>query len=1195
MLALYVRRSLPLLLAGCLALPLSACTGDPAEAPPAPATATPTATPSPVATPTATPAPTATPPPTPTPSPTPTPTATPAPTATPSPSPTPTATPSAVATPTATPTPTATASPSPTPTATPTATATLTPLITAEDLGIREVDTAEALAAAGLTHVRYAAGEEAPWEAGLFLLDVESGEVEGWVGSDYIAVSPGNRLVSWAGERVLYDRHTGRTFALDSSAVEFDRWWGAGTNERLLFRLVSSGAFLLMDAEMQPVARFELPPGERFISPNGGYILVHEPRSSGTFHLLNLKDETNARMHTWTLPWEPFQDRDSGQLLYGVQVLDELVAIVGHADYGVCRVSRYSLSGALLSDRTIPCAGNWPGGIGYPRVSPDGNLVVAAPFPQIANSSDSVLSILNARTGNEILRVKSLWNGAMLGGSWLERTLDDVWLADSSGIVVGTPRGPRIVTLNGAWEWAPGRPSPVDAGLFYSVFDALPAVMNRAGALLASVSFGPRAPILGWDRGTYSEARTDWGATSDTLRIRPVVESGILEGPDRWPPLPLAPVIERPPFDDRLFVEVVVDTCLNLREAPSLTAPILTCLSNGAVAETDDFVTHPQHWMHLRTAGGLEGWASAEYLRWHSDGVRLEESPGPFTTVAVGGHYDACALTEAGEAVCWNANDPGATATLPGRYSAIDAAEGTTCAVTEEGEAVCWRSDESASEAPPGRYTAISTTPGYTCALTEAGEAVCWGSHSERAREQRAQDGDADSSSWPQQWMPDPPPGTYLAIAVGHSYYLDGSLRSACAAKASGGFVCWRSSTKYTPDERGDVWQVEGDAAGTLIDGDFCAVNGFGDPDCDLYGSSYTAISDGGSHTCAVTVGGTARCWASGIDAQTWGALSMMRPPNPSPARYVSVSTDGDYGCAVTDTGEAVCWEAQRNMTAPPDPSPGRYVAVSDGTNHTCALTDAGEAVCWGWNNHGQTDVPPGRYTAISAGEFHSCALTEAGDALCWGRIFPDPPEETYAAISTGWYEYGGSACALTEAGEVVCWGDEPHRPEPPMDYFMAIDVSERHSCALTLVGEAVCWGDYWVSDHVAGRYTAIGVGGGRTCGLTEAGEAHCWDRNGDSKTDTPSGHYAALAAARNHACALTDAGEVVCWTWEYTRYKDGDPVNPHADELAKPPPGRYVAISASEYRACAVTVGGEVVCWGDVEYTTTPRWLSLI
>ena len=83
-----------------------------------------------------------------------------------------------------------------------------------------------------------------------------------------------------------------------------------------------------------------------------------------------------------------------------------------------------------------------------------------------------------------------------------------------------------------------------------------------------------------------------------------------------------------PPFDDRLLVEVLADTCLNLREDYSLDAPVLACLPNGTVAETDDYFLGDWpfgDWFHLRTDDGLEGWASAEYLRWHSDGVRLEE------------------------------------------------------------------------------------------------------------------------------------------------------------------------------------------------------------------------------------------------------------------------------------------------------------------------------------------------------------------------------------------------------------------------------------------------------------------------------------------------------------------------------------------------------------------------------------------
>lgn len=44
---------------------------------------------------------------------------------------------------------------------------------------------------------------------------------------------------------------------------------------------------------------------------------------------------------------------------------------------------------------------------------------------------------------------------------------------------------------------------------------------------------------------------------------------------------------------------------------------------DGTVAEIDG--SRPGPWMHIRTEDGVEGWAHADYLRWHSDGVRLEE------------------------------------------------------------------------------------------------------------------------------------------------------------------------------------------------------------------------------------------------------------------------------------------------------------------------------------------------------------------------------------------------------------------------------------------------------------------------------------------------------------------------------------------------------------------------------------------
>ncbi len=1095
------RRPLPLLLAAVLALATAptACDGgpdEPAVAPTPTANATPEAVTPVAATASPTPAATATP------TPTPKPTATPLPTPTPSP------------TPTATPAPTPTATPSPTPTAT------ATPAPTSEAPGIREGDVAEALADAGVAHMRYAAGTTVLRQAGLYLLDVETGDVETWVCPDPFTcadfrLSPSNRFLAIGGW--VYDRRTER---------------------------------------LHDMAAAELGPED-------------QPRNLAAPGRL-----------------EAFVDFDGGR------------ALTQRASGGACRLLRYNEAGTLLSDVSFPSC--------WLDLAPDGNLVSAWTFETAVSSSPygvyqgMAISIFDAATGEEVRRISGA-APATTSLRWRDRVL---WLPDSSGVIVGTSRGDRLATLDGQWERVEGLPAPDGSG----VFAAETTVTDREGRALASLEF----EWLDLEE-EYETLASDvsWGASGDELRVHVYARSlrAHVPGVD-WGVAPLDPVIEFPPFEDRLFVEVVVDTCLNLREEPTLEAAILACLPSGAVAEADDYndwwwSRDEPGWLHLRTDDGLEGWASAEYLRWRSDGVRLEEAApadtaaaepetprGPFATVAVGGHRDACALTEAGRAVCWDRDDAGAANVLPGRYIAIDADGGTTCAVTEDGEAACWGADASASDAPPGRYTTISTTDGYTCALTEDGEAVCWGSNSARALQQRAQEGDANSSAWHPQWMPDPPAGRYLAITVGTSHYFDGSLRAACAAKAGGGYVCWRSSTRYKPEEQGRIWHEGGDSTASLISGDFCAVNELGDPYC-ASGDPYTAISRGWHQVCAITTGGLAECWTSGHDAMATGTLRVMRPPDPSPARYVAISSDGDYGCAVTDAGDLHCWESEPNVAAPPDPAPGRYVSVSDGGHHTCALTEAGEVVCWGLNNFGQADAPTGRYTSLSSGELHSCALAETGEPVCWG-LYGRLPEASYAAVIAG----GRSSCALTEAGEGICQGLEWGYvdDDPPPGRYASLSVGEFRACALTGAGEAICWTSYGrvETETPPGPFTAIGVGGGRTCALTERGEAVCWDRDGALTMEAPPGRYGALAVGWNHACGLTQAGEAACWVWRYDRYKGLATKGPYEDELAQPPPGPFVAISASEHRSCAVTEAGEVVCWGDVGYTSEPRPLQV-
>ena len=350
---------------------------------------------------------------------------------------------------------------------------------------------------------------------------------------------------------------------------------------------------------------------------------------------MNLEDEANPEVHSWVLPWKTVRYRKSAGIPYRIDLLDDLVAFVADAGDSTCRVGRYDLGGALLSDSTIPCWRPWPvssGGVGLPRISPDGHLVAGATSGYRAEAgygdlpAIAAVSVFDAATGEEILRVKSVYSfGLTEFGIYGDAS--GVWLADSSGIMVYTPRGPRIATIEGAWEQASGWPSRDDPGRFFSLYP--PQVTNRAGDVLTSISFGdPSAPIPDpeYEAFLVREERAGWGATGGTLRVRTTFFH-TQEGLNAYPPLPLAPVIEQPPFEDRLLVEVVVDTCLNLREERALDASILACLPNGAVAETDDYYSWnwPNGWFHIRTDDGLEGWASAEYLRWYSDGVRLEE------------------------------------------------------------------------------------------------------------------------------------------------------------------------------------------------------------------------------------------------------------------------------------------------------------------------------------------------------------------------------------------------------------------------------------------------------------------------------------------------------------------------------------------------------------------------------------------
>jgi alpha-tubulin suppressor-like RCC1 family protein len=135
--------------------------------------------------------------------------------------------------------------------------------------------------------------------------------------------------------------------------------------------------------------------------------------------------------------------------------------------------------------------------------------------------------------------------------------------------------------------------------------------------------------------------------------------------------------------------------------------------------------------------------------------------------------------------------------------------------------------------------------------------------------------------------------------------------------------------------------------------------------------SAVAAIEIGGSHSCAITTSGSAKCWGE----NTYGQLGDGTTANKLTAVVVTGLTSG---IATISAGGSV--------------APTSYLA--------CALTTAGKVKCWGSNGSGQLGdgtttqrtIPidvlglASGIAAISAGSNHICSLTTSGGVKCWVR-----------------------------------------------------------------------------------------------------------------------------------------------------------------------------------------------------------------
>ena len=344
------------------------------------------------------------------------------------------------------------------------------------------------------------------------------------------------------------------------------------------------------------------------------------------------------------------------------------------------------------------------------------------------------------------------------------------------------------------------------------------------------------------------------------------------------------------------------------------------------------------------------------------------------------------------------------------------------------------------------------------------------------------------------------------------------------------------------------------------------------------------AIDAGDFHTCALTLGGGVKCWGNNGNGQL-GDGTTTRRLTPvyvyGLTRGVSaISAGGSHTCALTAEGGVKCWGYNGEGQLGDGTTTERHKpinvyglasgvsAITAGDLHTCALTIAGGVKCWGYNvagglgdgttteRHKPVNVIglASGVSTISTALYHTCALTSGGGVKCWGnngngqlgdgtttnRLTPVSVIGLASGVSTisaGFYH----TCARTAVTGVKCWGwndsgqlgdgtnIERHTPVKVSGLasgISAIAAGSRHTCALSIGGGVKCWGSNYFG---------------------QLGDGTTTRRRTPANVSGLASGVKTISTALYHTCALTSGGGVKCWGWNaYGQLGDGTIIQRH-------------------------------------------------
>jgi len=279
---------------------------------------------------------------------------------------------------------------------------------------------------------------------------------------------------------------------------------------------------------------------------------------------------------------------------------------------------------------------------------------------------------------------------------------------------------------------------------------------------------------------------------------------------------------------------------------------------------------------------------------------------------------------------------------------------------------------------------------------------------------------------------------------------------------------------------------------------------------------------------------GTRPGWADGSPPEGVQASATVS--------FSQVSAGGFHTCAVKTDGAVACWG--RNDYGQATPPAGTFTQVSAGGLHTCGVKTDGTIVCWGWNIYGQTTAPAGTFSEVSAGLWHTCGVKTDGTVACavmescditCGRPLREkndfgqaiPPSGTFTQISAGSLH----TCGVKTDGTLACWGkNDSGESTPPVGAFTEVSAGSQHTCGLKTNGTIACWGDNSLGKTPTARFVEISVGVDHACGLKASGAVECWGNNNNGQATAPTGTFSEVSVGAFHSCGVKTNGTIACW-----------------------------------------------------------------